>query len=458
MIKPKIQLLLLSALCARLSFAQAPADTAAQRFSLNEAIEYALKHNATYMNVENDAKLNTYKKNEIAGAWLPQISGVVDGRDNLKLPTSLLPGSFGALLGLPTDKPIPTQFGVRYNITATGSVNQIIFNSDIFVGIQAAKAVVALSQKNIQRSKVETAQNVAKAYYGVLIAKARIKLLDLSIDRLQTLKDNTTAMFSNGFAEKIDADRLEVSYNNMVTQKQQTLQLISISELTLKFQMGYDMQKNITLTDSLSKLERQEEMAAANADKIDISVRPEYQVLQAQEKLNQYDLKRYRYQYLPSLSAYGVAAEQFQKKTLDFKEVPGGKNWYPFAYFGLTLNVPVFDGLQKNARIQQAKINLLKTQNSFTQLQQSMQLEVAAAQTTYRNAQISMQTQKRNIDLAKNVYEVSKKKYEQGIGSSLELSTSQNDLQTAETNYFNSLYDLVIAQIDFQKATATLVK
>jgi len=427
------------------------ADTAVKQFTLPAAIDYALKHNNTYLNVENDAKFNTYKKKEIAGQGMPQINGAADLRDNALLPTSLLPGQF---FGAPAGTYVPVKFGVQYNVTASASASQLIFSSDYIVGLKAAKELVNLSQKNVLRSKVETAQNVSKAYYGVLINKERIKILDINIDRIKTLKDNTTALNQNGFAEKIDVDRLEVNYNNLVTEKEKTLRLVEVSELALKFQMGYELRTNIELTDNLIKIENGEDAQNLNADKIDPSARPEYMALQAQQKLNELDLKRYRMSYLPNLVGYGLLAEQFQKSKLDFSS----KSWFPFGYFGLTLNVPIFDGLQKHWRVEQAKINLLKTQNTFTQLKQSIDFEVQSATANYKNALVSLQTQKKNIALAKNVYDVTKKKYEQGIGSSLDMNTTENDLRTSETNYFNSLYDLIIAKIDYQKATGTLIK
>ncbi len=428
------------------------ADTAVKQFSLQAAIEYSTKHNNTYLNVENDAKYNTYKKKELLAQGLPQINGMADLRDNLVIPTSLIPGQF---FGGAAGTYIPVKFGVKYNVTGSASLNQLIFSSDYLVGVKAAKELVSLSQKNVLRSKVETAQNVSKAYYGVLINRERIKILQLNIDRIKTLKDNTTALNKNGFAEKIDVDRLEVSYNNLTTEKEKTERLVEISELALKFQMGYELQKPIELTDSINKIENSLDVQNINIDKVDISNRPEYMVLQAQQKLNELDLKRYKLSYAPILSGYGLVAEQFQKSNLD---LGNGKNWFPLSYVGLTLNVPIFDGLQKNWRVQEAKITLLKTQNNFTQLKQSIDLEIQSSVANYKNALISLQTQKRNIALAQNVYDVTKKKYEQGIGSSLDMNTTENDLRTSETNYFNSLYDLIIAKIDYQKATGTLIK
>ncbi len=421
-------------------------------FTLQSAIDYALKHNASYLNTEADAKYSVYKKNELLGQGLPQINSSFDVKDNAILPTSLLPAQFFG--GMPGTF-APVKFGVQYNATAGVSASQLIFNSNFFVGIQATKEIVNLSQKNILRSKVETAQNVSKAYYGALVNRERLKILDLNITRIKNLKDNATALNQNGFVEKIDVDRLEVGYNNLVTEKEKTTRLVELSETVLKFQMGYDFNQPITLSDNLEKAGAAEDLQnLVMNDKPDVSKRPEFLVLQSQQRLNELDLKRYRLNYLPMIGAYGSYAQMFQKNTLDFST----KNWYPFAIIGATINMGIFDGLQNNWRIQQAKITLLKTQNSVNQLKQALDMEAQSTAVIYKNALASLQTQKKNIDLAQNIFDVVKKKYEQGIGSSLELNTAENDLQQAQTNYYNTLYDLIVAKIDYQKATGTLIK
>lgn len=446
----RIKITALFLLAAVLSKAQSnPSE-----FTLQGAIDYALQHNATYLNAEADAKSSKYRRNEVLGQGLPQINAAVDVKDNAILPTSLIPlRAFNPLA--PPNAFQAAKFGVQYNATASATASQLIFNSSYIVGLQASKELMNLSQKNILRSKVETAQNVSKAYYGVLVNRERMKILDLNIDRVKTLKENAAALNQNGFVEKIDLDRLEVSYNNLVTEKEKTARLVELSETVLKFQMGYDFNQPITLTDNLDKTGAADDIQnLAITDKPDVTKRPEFLVIQSQQKLNEYDLKRYRLNYLPTLAAYGTYAQQFQKNTLDFDS----KSWYPFAVVGATLNIGIFDGLQTNARIQQAKISLLKTRNNVTQMQQAFEMEANTAAATYKNALASIQTQKRNIDLAQNIFDVVKKKYEQGVGSSLELNTAQNDLQQAQTNYYNTLYDLIIAKIDYQKATGSLVK
>ncbi len=435
-----------------LLFAKAQQNPA--EFSLQSAIDYALKHSANYLNAEADANFNRYKRNEIMGQGLPQINASLDVKDNVILPTSLIPASaFNPQA--PPNTFFPAKFGVHYNSTASVTASQLVFNSSYIVGLQASKELINLSQKNILRSKVETVQNVSKAYYGVLVNRERIKILDLNVERLKVLKENTTALNQNGFIEKIDLDRLEVSYNNLLTERDKTARLVELTEVLLKFQMGYELSQPITLIDNLDKAGTTEDLQnLVLNDKPDVSKRPEFLVVQSQLKLNEYDLKRYRLNYIPTLAAYGTFASQFQSNTLDF----ASKGWYPFAIIGATLNIGIFDGLQTNARIQQAKINLLKTRNNSNQLKQAMEMEAQGSATAYKNAAASLQMQKKNIELSKSIFETVKKKYEQGGGSSLELNTAENDLHQAETNYYNTLYDLIIAKIDYQKATGTLVK
>lgn len=447
----KMNRAILFAACA-LAALLAAGQTAPAEFTLQAAIDYALKHNASHLNAEADASYNRYKKNEIRGQGFPQVNASVDLKDNLKLPTSLLPGEF---FGAPPGTYIPVSFGVQYIATAGVTASQLLFNSSYIVGLQASKELINLSQRSITRSKAETSQNVAKAYYGVLINRERLKLLDLNIERLKTLKETTTALNENGFVEKIDVDRLQVSYNNLLTEKEKTARLVGLTEVLLKFQMGYDLSQPITLSDKLDNAASTAELAAISLnEKADISKRPEYMVLQSQLKLNEYDLKRHRLSYLPTLVAYGNYSTQFQSNELDFDR----KNWYPFAIIGATLNIGIFDGLQTNARVQQAKINVLKAQNTFNQVKASMELEAQSAAIAYKNAAVSLDMQQKNIELARNIFDVAKKKYEQGVGSSLELNTAENDLRQAEANYYNALYDLIVARIDYQKATGTLVK
>lgn len=418
-------------------------------FTLQQAIEYSLKNSPNYLNAELDVQNAVYRRRELTGTGLPQLSASVDLKDYIQIPTSLIPGDFVGQPGIF----IPVKFGTKYNATAGASVSQLIFSADYIVGLKAAKEFVNLSRISVTRSKSELAAQVSKAYYNVVINKDRIKLLDANIERLGKLYNETKAFNEQGFVEKIDVERLEVQYNNLKTEHEKTVRLIGLSEVMLKFQMGYKGQDAITLSDSLVVSENEE---ALNTSGIDITKRPDYQLLQSQQSLYALDIKRQRMGYLPTLSAYGSYQYNAQRQEFDFFD--GSKPWFKVALIGATLNLNLFDGLQRHNRIQQAKIARLKGENTIKNLELAANLEANVASITYSNSFAGMLTQKKNMELAQHVYDVAQKKYTQGVGSNIEVTTAETSLKEAQTNYYNAVYDMLVAKVDYQKAIGTLVK
>lgn len=423
-------------------------------FSLQQAIEYALKNSPNYQNAELDLKSADYRRKEITGMGLPQINGSIDFKDYIDIPTSLLPAQiFGGAPG----SFIPVKFGTKYNATAGFSASQLIFNSDYIFGVKASKEFMNLSKINVTRNKAELAAQVSKAYYMVLLNREFLKLLDANMVRLKKAFEDTKAYNQQGLVELIDAERMEVLYNNITTEKDKTLKLIALSESLLKFQMGYEAANSITLTDVIDTNSDFQELSLA---KIDVSQRPDFQLLRAQQSLYDLDVKRLKWGYLPTLAAYGSYQFNAQRNTFNFsndKNDPS-KQWFKVSLIGLTLNVNIFDGLQRNYRIQQAKITALKNQNTMKSLEMGAQFEATSASIAYNNAYLSINSQKKNMELAQHVYDVVQKKYAAGMTTNLEILNAETSLKEAQTNYYNAVYNMVVAKIDYQKATGTLVK
>ncbi len=418
-------------------------------FSLQQAIDYAYKNSPNYLNAQNDVLLSKYKRNEIVGMGLPQISGSVDMKNFLEIPTSLLPGS---IFGAPDGTFIPVKFGTTFQTSAALSASWLVFSADYLFGVLASKEFINLSKISVNRSKTETVSAITKAYYGMLVNNERIKLLDANVTKLTKILNDTKAYNKQGFVEQIDVDRLEVAYNNLITEKLKTERLITLSEQVLKFQMGYAGKEILTLSDSLSLNDKSE----IDATKIDVTKRTEFQLLTSQQKLAQINIKRLKFGYLPTLVAYG----NFSANGLgnDLKYVGYLNNYYQTRLIGATLSLNLFDGLQRHYKIQQAKIEYKKGELNLKNLQLATELEGSVAAINYNNALLTVVTQKRNINLATNIYTVSQKKYEQGVGSNVEIINAQTSLKEAETNYFNAVYDMLIYKTDYLKATGVLVK
>lgn len=421
-------------------------DTTAS-FSLQEAIAYAQKHHVSILNAKIDEEIASNTVKQTIGIGLPQLSGNATFQDFLKLPTSLLPGE---VFGEP-GKQIPVQFGVKYNSTVGLELNQLLFDGTYLVGLKASRTYKELSVKNSSRTKIETAVAVAKAYYAVLVSNEQLSLLDANLDRLKKSLNDTKELFKNGFVEKIDVDRLSVLNNNLITERENVIRLLALNVNLLKFQMGMTIGSQLTLTDKIEDVGL-EKTGIINTEGSYVK-RIEYSLLQTQKKLNELDIKRYKSQFLPSLSAFGSTSANFQDNS--FADLYDRR--FPSTVIGLRLSVPIISGGQKLYQLRNAKLTAVKTQNELNNLENAINLEVSQAQTTYLNGQQSLENQKRNMDLAKEVLRVTKVKYEQGVGSSIEVTTAETSLKEAQNNYITALYDMLINKVNLDKALGNII-
>ncbi len=412
-------------------------------FKLESCINYAYEHQTAILNAKIDEDIAKYKVRETTAIGLPQITGVANFQDFLDIPTSLVDGgNFGGQPGVL----VPVQFGVKYQANPGINISQLLFDGSYIVGLQAAKTFKELSSRILTRTKVETAVAVTQAYYSVLIANERLSLLDANISRLQKTLNDTQQLLKNGFVEKIDVDRLTVLANNIQTERSNVLRLLDLNNNLLKFQMGMPIGNKLIINEKIEDIKFVKE--TITADTSAYINRPEYALAQTSKKLNQLDLKRYKSQSLPSLAAFGNFSRAFQSNnfnTLFDKS-------FPTSLIGLQLNVPIFSSGQRYYRVKQAKLAVTKSDNDLFNLQNGINLQINQSQTAYINGLASLENQKSNRTLAQEVLRVTKVKYEQGVGSSLEVTTAETALKEAETNYISALYDALTNKVNLDKA------
>jgi outer membrane protein len=437
--------------------------------NLDECIKYAFEHQIALLNANLDQKIADAKVKETIGIGLPQVSGTMDFNDFLKRPTSLFPDfvkptvydiidnenirdASGNVISQPSNVGglMPVQFQQKYNSSAALSVTQLLFSGSYIIGLQAAKTYKELSSKAYSRSKIETNVAVTKAFYLVLVNNEQVELLNANIAQLKKQLDQTNALFKNGFVEKIDADRLTVLYNNLTTEKENILRSLALGIDFLKFQMGMPITDDLVIKGKINEVKFDE--IALTTDTSDFSNRIEYNLAKTQLKLSELDLKRYKSDYLPTLIANGSGAYQYQNNS--FSDLYTTK--YPTASVGLRLSIPIFSSGQRYYKVKQAKYSVQKSINDLSNTKNAIQLDIKRCISNYTNSLNSLQNQKRNLDLANEVLKVSKIKYEQGVGSSLEVTQAQTLLKEAENNYINALYEALSYKVDTEKATGKI--
>ena len=417
------------------------------KFTVKQAVEYAMQNNVTVKNALLDVRIQQQANNEIVAVALPQINSSAQFTDYLKLPTSLIPAEF---FGGQPGTYMPVQFGTKYNSSGSIDVRQILFDGQVFVGLQARDATLKLAGLQAELTKEQIKVNVEKIYYQLVVGKQQITSIDANIFATQKLLDNTREIFNNGFAERLDVDKVTVLLNNMVTEKEKAQWQLNAGNTALKFLLNIPQKDSLRLADTLT-----EDMLKENLldSAYDYNNRKELQALNVSKELNQFNIRRYRLSYIPTLSAFASYQKNAQRSKFDFFS---DKKWFTTSMVGLNISFTIFDGFAKRSKINQAKFALEKTNNSIEQLKASIDNDVEQARLKIKSALITMDVQKQNKLLAEKVYNSTKLKFEQGLGSQQEIYNAQAELKVAQNNYYSAIYDAIIARIDYLKAIGKL--
>lgn len=428
--------------------AQQKTPSEVHSFTAQEAVAYALKNAVQVKNALVDIQLQEQQNKQITAAALPQVNGTVSFVDYLSIPTQLVPAEFAG--GTPGTF-FPIKFGTKYSGTYGANLQQILFDGQVFVGLQARKSAIKNSVLTADVTKQQIKANVFKIYYQLAVAKRQIGTLDANIANYEKLLHDTKVIYQNGFAEKLDVDKVQVQLSNLETQKLKAQNQIDAGKEGLKFLMNIPQQDSIYLTDTLSDEEIKSGLLDADYN---YENRKEYQLLENSIDLGKYNVKRYQLSKIPTLTFSANINQNAQRTSFTF--LKGSEPWYTTSFINFTLNIPIFDGGARNANIATARLNLQKMNNSLEQLKSSIDNDVNQARINMKSAILTMDAQKKNIQLAESVYNSTKLKYDQGLGSNQEISTAQADLVTAQNNYYSSIYDAIIAKIDYLTATGKL--
>ncbi len=417
-------------------------------FKLDECIVYAQKNNVQVKNALLTIESQKQTNREIAAAAFPSISTSLGGTDYIKIPTSLLPGQ---IFGQAAGTFIPVQFGTKYNANYGANIQQLLFDGQVFIALQARSTSMQLQVNNAALTEEGIKANIYKIYYQLSASKTQLNILDANIERLNKLAHDAEIMYQNGFAEKLDVDKVSVQLNNLQTEKLKANNSVAIGYMGLKMLMGMPVKDSLVLTDVINEQNLTGDVLVEND--FQYNIRKDFQYLNTVKKMNEFNVKRYQLSYLPTVSMSGAYSKNAQRSKFDFFE---SGDWFATSLVSLNINLPIFNGFATDAKVKRTKIELKQVENQIEALKNNIDNEITQAKLNYMSSVATVQFQKKNMSLAETVYAQTKKKFETGTGSNTEISAAQADLVSAQNNYMNALYSALIAKVDLLKATGKL--
>lgn len=417
-------------------------------FSLEEAIDYAIKNSYDNKVAERDIESAKKQKWETTTIGLPQIEGSVDYQHFLKQQVSLIPAEF---FGGNAGEFQEVIFGTKQNINAALTLRQMIFDGSYLVGLQSAKTFLKISEQAKEKTELLTREAVINAYGNVLVAQKSISILENNIIILEKNLNDTRKTFENGLTEEENVEQLEITLGNSKSQLNSVKRLEKIAYQMLNITLGNEIDVQLTLTDSLDSLTMQNIDFALMSESFNLNNHIDYKIAENDRESKRLLMQLERSKALPTLNAfvnYGSQVFSNSNSLFDFE----GERGFNYSLLGVSLKVPIFSSLGRSSRTQRAKIDLEIADIRLKETEEKLNLQVKTAKSDYQLSIEDYETAKKNLNLAERIEKKQRIKFAEGISSSFDLTQAQNQLYSQQQTFIQSMLDVIAKKAALENA------
>lgn len=417
----------------------------AQRtLTLEECLRIGIENNLSLAGSRNELRKAKHLLSENRAKLLPQVSAVAGFNDNFNPPVSVTDGSaYG--------NPYNVTKTLQYNASAGLQLQMPLYNQTVYTAIDIARTMNELNRLSYEKAREDLILQISKMYYLGQNTVEQLTLIQENRVRLQELRDITQAFFDNGMAMEVDVKRVNINLENLQVQYDNAKSMLVQQLNLLKYVMDYPAEEEIALTPVNPE---QVESVALTGLRSDLY---ELQLLESQEKLAGQQKDLIRQGYLPSLSLTGSwMYSAYTDKARHWFHSGPSNHWYPSSGLGLTLRVPIFDGLDKRARIRKTRIDEENARLNYENMRKNMETQYLNSTNDLMNNQRNFQKQKDNYLLAEEVYQVTTDRYREGIASMTEVLQDEMRMSEAQNNYLSAHYNYQVANLTLLKLTGQL--
>jgi outer membrane protein TolC len=413
-------------------------------FSLEEAKSYAMQNNPTVLNAGLDNDIAVQQKNETRGMGLPQANITGSFNNFINLPVQVVGANFINPNAAP-DETIAFKAGTDYSTTGTFQVNQLLFNGSYLVGLKVSQLFVDF-QKTLETQTIENVIfNVIQAYEIAAVAKDNIAFVDSMVLITDKLIQKQKNYLELGMMKQDDMDQL--SYSLLTAKNAQSDAQIQYQNalVMLKMAMSYPMDQEIEITENSASLMLKSNISSGES-KLDNNIN--IAVLNQQRLLESYNLKYLKSAYLPSLNAFFQHTYNAYRNSFNFF---ANEKWYPQTLWGLQLNIPLFSGGTRYAKVKQSEIKLKQLDNNMLQLKESLKFQEMQAKNNLEGALRKLELQQANIDLAGKIYQNAIIRENIGQETSITVTQKYNQLVMAQAQYTGAKISVFTAKLELDK-------
>jgi len=404
--------------------------------TLDAAQSYAIEYNRILKNAGLATDAARKMVIETLAAGLPQVDASMDYTNFL-----------GAEIEIRFGEGDPTIIPFKPTSNFTITVGQLLFSGSYWIGLQTARISHDLTKSNYEKSELEIREQVALLYYSVLVAERSVDIILKNLDNIKDVFNKTNAMFTVGMAEITDVDQLSVQVSLLENASKSAQRQVEMAYNLLRIQLGVNAETNITLTETLDEIITRIDLMTTLSTPLELNNNIDYQMMITQQLLSKKQIDLVKMNCLPVITGFYSNTQKVLRPDFDMT---------PRNLIGLQMNIPIFASGMRKAQLDRAKINYESTLNNKALLTDQLLIQEKQLRFNLTTAIEQYDLQKNNVEVSKRVYDNLNLKYQQGLVSSLDLTTANNNYLQAETNYITAMMQLLQAEMALNKLLNTL--
>lgn len=441
--KQKCRLILIS-LLSGFAFSQ-------QNFTVDQSLQYAIDNNVNVRKAKIDQEIAAQKVKETTGIGLPQIDAQGTYNYYLNIPVQLLPAE---IMGGEPGTYIPVKFGQKQTASLGVTLKQLLFNGSYLVGLQSSKAYKETAALAEEKTEITVKEAILMSYAAVIVTDENLKTLEENRKVVEKNLNDTKETYRVGLIEEQNVEQLEYSYKNLVVNIENLKRNRTKLLMTLKYLMGYPLDQDITLTTTLDELVEKNQILIDQSENINLENHIDLRLSNNAVKISELQLKYQKSMALPTLS--GFITSSYNGNSDEFTFFKRSQQWFNTSIAGLQLDIPIFSGLQRHWKTEQAKLDLLKAQLDKEDIERNLKSEYFNKAVDYNNALESYKTAQDLIKLSANIYRKEQIKFKEGMGSSFDLQNSETQLYSSQAKLYEAAINLVQSRVALDKAKGDL--
>jgi len=413
-------------------------------FSLQEAVDFAMKNNANIKKAENNVLKAQKKVWETTSMGLPQIDATATYQKFIEQPVQLLP----ARIMNPSAPPgtyVPVKFGTEQNMKWSATLKQLIFSGSYLVGLQSSRTYKKISENALLKTRQKIKEVVVNAYGNALLADESVKIMQQNIQTVEQNLFEVNQMYENGLVEQTDVEQLQITLSNLKNQVDYLQRMKQVAYEMLNYSLGRDISAPLKLTDNIEKL-KEENMQLNLLQK---SFSPEqnidYLIAKNQEKAKKLQVKFQKSQALPTIAAFVNYGKNAYNN--DFEFFKDTQAWYEQSIFGLSVNIPLFSSFGRQAKLHQAQLDFDNAQSDVREKEKELRLQYDKAKNDYEHSFKNYEIAKQNLKLAERIEHKEQIKFTEGVGNSFQLNQARMQLYQTQQQYLQSIIDIINKKI-----------